>query len=395
MRKGKELVSDILAKGKNSSSRIIISDRLNYIVPAATNRAWLSPIGINILSCEESRKESYSQNTNRCSQYFKSAANKSAELSAFHFPCRRASKSMRSHRFLGCIKIHQASGEWRVEMTRIPIRRRCGRARTRTRAHTHRNSITRLRIHALARGKSVWYRGDAAIEEKNVFHSYYAAYSSQSTSVDPSPRAPKSFSLLQRAECTTAGEYTRFAPAQWQPLFRYSPLDLQFRPSTHEIPAFPRNPRYFSLFDLLSAGPFPPAYLPAARRPTLPRLRVHGCLSLLLLPCARSRLSENLLPTATRPCVISTLLLAEQNERRAPILQPPHRSPTACPFLPSLPIFLIHAHHHGLSSMESNVSPVSSVYRSPGHAPFFSILRAFQSFTVFSPCCFPPPGLFG
>lgn len=142
-------------------------------------------------------------------------------------------------------------------------------------------------------------------------------------------------------------------------------------------------------------GHFPPAYLPAARRPTLPRLRVHGCLSLLLLPCARSRLSENLLPTATRPCVISTLLLAEQNERRAPILQPPHRSPTACPFLPSLPIFLIHAHHHGLSSMESNVSPVSSVYRSPGHAPFFSILRAFQSFTVFSPCCFPPPGLFG
>lgn len=205
-----------------------------------------------------------------------------------------------------------------------------------------------------------------------------------STSVGPPPRAPKSFSLLQRAECTTAGEYTRFAPAHWQPLFRYSPLDLQFRPSTHEIPAFPRNPRYFSLFDLLSI-PSPlvfasssSSYSSAASPSSSSHEHVQGFLKTYhrrqpdrasFLPfCWPSRTS------AGRP------------------LPPPHRSPTACPFLPSLPIFLIHAHHHGLSSMESNVS---SVYRSPGHAPFFSILRSFQSFTVFSPCCFPPPGLFG
>lgn len=165
----------------------------------------------------------------------------------------------------------------------IPIRR----LRPHTYTHTQRNSISRLRIHALAwggkrGGKSVWYRGDAAIEEKNVFHSYYAAYSSQSTGLPP--RAPKSFSLLQKPppppECTTAGEYTRFAPPEWQPLFRYSPLDLQFRPSIHEIPAFPRNPALFLAIRLAihRLAPFPRPFRVFASSCTPPGVRVHGCL---------------------------------------------------------------------------------------------------------------------
>lgn len=149
---------------------------------------------------------------------------------------------------LGCIRIHQASGEWRVEMTvfRFVV---CGHTHThtRTRTHTHtekfNQSVENTRARLGKGGKSVWYRGDAAIEEKT--------YSIPITRlIRPNPpvfcRGRQSrFPFYRGPGCTTAGEYTRFAPAEWQPLFRYSPLDLQFRPSIHEIPAFPRNPALF------------------------------------------------------------------------------------------------------------------------------------------------------
>lgn len=85
MRKRKELVSDI-SKGENSStisSQIIISDRLNYRPADPTNRTDRN----RYILLEEreilfvKRKPFFV-----VSQYFKSAANKSAELSAFHFP---------------------------------------------------------------------------------------------------------------------------------------------------------------------------------------------------------------------------------------------------------------------------------------------------------------------
>lgn len=81
-------------------------------------------------------------------------------------------------------------------------------------------------------------------------------------------------------ECTTAGEYTRFAPPEWQPLFRYSPLDLQFRPSIHEIPAFPRNPALFLAIRLAihRLAPFPRPFRVFASSCTPPGVRVHGCL---------------------------------------------------------------------------------------------------------------------
>lgn len=181
---------------------------------------------------------------------------------------------------LGCIRIHQASGEWRVEMTvfRFVV---CGHTHihTHTRTHTQRNSISRLRIHALAwggkrGGKSVWYRGDAAIEEKNVFHSYYAAYSSQSTGLPP--RAPKSFSLLQKPPPPPSVRRPVNTPVLRprsgnhssgirHSIFNFVPPYTKSRHS-REIP------RYFSLFDLLSTG------LPHSRAHscTPPGVRVHG-----------------------------------------------------------------------------------------------------------------------
>lgn len=148
---------------------------------------------------------------------------------------------------LGCIRIHQASGEWRVEMTvfRFVV---CGHTHTHVHVHIHtpKNSISQLRIRALAWGKGVNRFGIAGTQRSRK-----KTYSIPITRlIRPNPpvfcRGRQSrFPFYRGPGCTTAGEYTRFAPAEWQPLFRYSPLDLQFRPSIHEIPAFPRNPALF------------------------------------------------------------------------------------------------------------------------------------------------------
>lgn len=183
---------------------------------------------------------------------------------------------------------------------------------------------------------------------KNIFHSYYAAYSSaQSTGIPHAARRHARLSEARQGKATIAvfpfadGIYsaanTPVCAVEWQPLFRYSPLDLQFRPSIHEIPAFPRNPRYFALFDLPDAiqPPGHPffyhfAYLqedysflrPCSRLPTvLPHTRV----------C--SRLSTKLLATSTqaRPCVIATLC------QRTNVESYPHRCsprPLASSFWP-------------------------------------------------------------
>lgn len=215
-----------------------------------------------------------------------------------------------------------------------------------------------MRIHALAwGGKSVWYRGDAAIEEKNVFHSYYAAYSSQSTGLPP--RAPKSFSLLQKPsppECTTAGEYTRFAPPEWQPLFRYSPLDLQFRPSIHEIPAFPRNPALFLAIRLAihRLAPFPRPFVYSSWSTS----------SRLPLPPFSTRV-RGFLKTYCR-----------QQSNRASFLLPFRPLPIL--HRPSHPLYRSFLYTRTAPPMESNVSPVfasttwpRSIFLHPPRLPIF------------------------
>lgn len=84
-----------------------------------------------------------------------------------------------------------------------------------------------------------------------------------------------------------------------------------------------------------------------------------------------SRLSENLLPTAIQPCVIPTTL-------------PPSSNPPS-PIPSLIPIFLIHAHRasNGVERFTRfRVYHLATLHFSP----------SFQSFTVFSPCCFPPAG---
>lgn len=132
-------------------------------------------------------------------------------------------------------------------------------------------------------------------------------------------------------------------------------------------------PRYFSLFDLLSTG-LPhsrahSAYLPA--RVLLLEYEFTASPSPLFYE--GSRLSENLLPTAIQPCVIPTTLPPSSNPP-SPLIPYTDLSYTRAPRLQWSRTF------HPFSRLP------------PGHAPFFSILRAFQSFTVFSPCCFPPAG---
>lgn len=130
----------------------------------------------------------------------------------------------------------------------IPIRRLRPHTHTHVHVHIHtpKNSISQLRIHALAWGKGVNRFGIAGTQRSRK-----KTYSIPITRlIRPNPpvfcRGRQSrFPFYRGPGCTTAGEYTRFAPAEWQPLFRYSPLDLQFRPSIHEIPAFPRNPALF------------------------------------------------------------------------------------------------------------------------------------------------------
>lgn len=241
---------------------------------------------------------------------------------------------------------------------------------------------------------------------KNIFHSYYAAYSSaQSTGIPHAARRHARLSEARRGKATIAvfpfadGIYsatnTPVCAVEWQPLFRYSPLDLQFRPSIHEIPAFPRNPRYFALFDLPDAiqPPGHPffyhfAYLqedysflrPCSGLPTvLPHTRVCW------------RLSAKLLATSTqaRPRVIATL--CPTNERR--ILPPSMLSSSLGfffllaflrPLLPHVQRFRMEPEQYRARCIEF---PLLALALAMLHFSRFSSLLAFWSFSVFPPCC--------
>lgn len=245
----------------------------------------------------------------------------------------------------------------------IPIRR----LRPHTYTHTQRNSISRLRIHALAwggkrGGKSVWYRGDAAIEEKNVFHSYYAAYSSQSTGLPP--RAPKSFSLLQKPPPPPSVRRPVNTPVLRprsgnhssgirHSIFNFVPPYTKSRHS-REIP------RYFSLFDLLSTG-LPHSRAHSAYLPARVLLLEYEFTAAFPPSYEGSRLSENLLPTATQPCVIPTTLPPSSNPP-SPLIPYTDLSYTRAPRLQWSRTF------HPFSRLP------------PGHAPFFSILPIFHRF---------------
>lgn len=165
-------------------------------------------------------------------------------------------------------------------------------------------------------------------------------------------------------ECTTAGEYTRFAPPEWQPLFRYSPLDLQFRPSIHEIPAFPRNPALFLAIRLA-----------IHRLAPFPRPFVYSSWS------TSSRLPSPL-PTRVRGFLKT---YCRQQPNRASFLLPFRPLPILHRPSSLIPIFLIHAHRasNGVERFTRfRVYHLATLHFSP----------SFQSFTVFSPCCFPPAG---
>lgn len=319
-----------------------------------------------------------------------SAANKSTELSTFHW---KIDVALNQCEVTILDRLHKNSGSagacmlrWRysdLSATKNSIRVENSRK-------VGKSASVSLRLHD---------RG------KNIFHSYYAAYSSaQSTGIPHAARWHARLSEARRGKATIAvfpfadGIYsaanTPVCAVEWQPLFRYSPLDLQFRPSIDEIPAFPRNPRYFALFDLPDAiqPPGHPffyhfAYLqedysflrPCSRLPTvLPHTRV----------C--SRLSAKLPATSTqaRSCVIATL--CPTNERR---ILPPSMFPSSLgffllaflrPLFPRVQRFRIEHEQYCTRCIEFRLLALALAML---HFSRFSSLLAFRSFSVFLPCC--------
>lgn len=278
MRKRKELVSDI-SKGENSST--ISAD--NYLRPTE-----LSPRRSNESNWSESiyppggtrnpiRK---TQTVFRCVPIFQIRGKQICGAVCFPFPGADMPLNQCEVNVLGCIRIHQASGEWRVEMTvfRFVV---CGH----THIHTHREiqsagweytrslgevkgGVNRFGIAGTQRSRKKTY----SIPITRLIRPNPPVFRRGRQSRFPFYRSPPP------PECTTAGEYTRFAPPEWQPLFRYSPLDLQFRPSIHEIPAFPRNPALFLAIRLAihRLAPFPRPFRVFASSCTPPGVRVHG-----------------------------------------------------------------------------------------------------------------------
>lgn len=282
---------------------------------------------------------------------------------------------------LGCIRIHQASGEWRVEMTvfRFVV---CGHTHIYIHTHTEKfnQSVENTRARLGKGGKSVRYRGDAAIEEKNVFHSYYAAYSvpihrssAEGAKVvfpfteAPSVRRPVNTPVL-RPQSGNHSSGIRHSIFNFVPPYTKSRHSREIRAISRYSTCYPQGPipllpRICQLRVLLGYE-FTAAFSP------LPSSH---------FPRVRSRLSENLLPTATQPCVISTLP-PEQNEQGGPLFQssiPSHRSPTA--LAPSSHPHRSFLYTRTAAPMESNVSPVSrlllawprSIFLDPPRLPIF------------------------
>lgn len=131
MRKRKELVSDI-SKGENSStisSQIIISDRLNYRPAGPTNRTDRN----RYIFLEEREILFVKRKPFFVVPIFQIRGKQICGAVCFPFPGADMPLNQCEVNVLGCIRIHQASGEWRVEMTvfRFVV---CGH----THIHTHR-----------------------------------------------------------------------------------------------------------------------------------------------------------------------------------------------------------------------------------------------------------------
>lgn len=247
----------------------------------------------------------------------------------------------------------------------------CGHTHTHVHVHIHtpKNSISQLRIHALAWGKGVNRFGIAGTQRSRK-----KTYSIPITRlIRPNPpvfcRGRQSrFPFYRGPGCTTAGEYTRFAPAvaTTLPVFatRSSISSLHTR-----NPGIPAKSRAISRYSTCYPPPSAPIpricqlvyseeYEFTAAFPTSP-VYVQGFLKTY---CRQQPNRASFLPF--RP---------SRTSRAAPLLQssiPSHRSPRLSP-LPPIPYTDLSYTSRTAAPMESNVLPVS---RLPLHAPFFSIL---------------------
>lgn len=361
MRKRKELVNDI-SKGENSST--ISAD--NYLRPTE-----LSPRRSNESNWSESmyppggtrnpiRK---TQTVFRCVPIFQIRGKQICGAVCFPFPGPDMPLNQCEVNVLGCIRIHQASGEWRVEMTvfRFVV---CGH----THIHTHREIQS-------AGWEYTRSLGEVKGEGVNRFGIAGTQRSRKKTYSIPITRL-----IRPNPPVFRRGRQSRF------PFYRSPPPPSVRRPvntpvlrprsGNHSsgirhsifnfVPPYTKSrhsreiPRYFSLFDLLSTG-LPHSRAHSAYLPARVLLLEYEFTAAFPPSYEGSRLSENLLPTATQPCVIPTTLPPSSNPP-SPLIPYTDLSYTRAPRLQWSRTF------HPFSRLP------------PGHAPFFSILPIFHRF---------------
>lgn len=371
MRKRKELVSDI-SKGENSST--ISAD--NYLRPTE-----LSPRRSNESNWSESiyppggtrnpiRK---TQTVFRCVPIFQIRGKQICGAVCFPFPGADMPLNQCEVNVLGCIRIHQASGEWRVEMTvfRFVV---CGH----THIHTHREiqSAGWEYTRSLGEVKGGVNRFGIAGTQRSRKKTYSIPITRL---IRPNPpvfrRGRQSRFPFYRSPPPPPRVYDGrwihpfCAPgvATTLPVFatRSSISSLHTR-----NPGIPAKSRAISRYSTCYPQACP---IPAP----IPRI----CQLVYSSWSTSSRLPSPL-PTRVRGFLKT---YCRQQPNRASFLLPFRPLPILHRPSSLIPIFLIHAHRasNGVERFTRfRVYHLATLHFSP----------SFQSFTVFSPCCFPPAG---